>query len=383
MIVSYRFSSPAGDIPVKPEDLSLPFKIDPAQEHPFLTLRDYFQAIESFLCDQSFCDNIQNPEGDGATFSDKTPIESLCIRSEKHGALYHIASVDLVGKNHTARFAVITALSKLNRNHLHREFRILRDLSRRYPYPYLPRVFIIEEIPIQGPGGRATWTLVLAEWYENYHEWHFAPCKGREGRRIRLWDHGKGYRWLTKREGLELFRKAARILTLYVDGLDFSQIYPWHHGAGDFVVKAEREECSVRLTTARNYRPILFSSARQKERPYLSLLYFLLNMTIRMRLDRIEGTGNTIWIEPWVLRPVVNGFFDGLQGMIVDKRKLLLKPNDFRTLLKSFTKEDFAKLLHPLLELYEKEESHELSLIRKNLVSHGKDLHGACQTLPS
>ena len=172
-------------------------------------------------------------------------------------------------------------------------------------------------------------------------------------------------------------------MTLYVDGVDFSQIYPWHHGAGDFVLKAEKGECSVRLTTARNYRPILFFPSGQKETPYLSLLYFLLNMTIRMRLDRIEGTGKTIWIEPWVLLPVLNGFFEGIQGIIEDKGKLRFEPIDFKTLLKSFTNEDFTRLLPPLLELYGKEESHELSLIRKNLVSHGKEFYGACQTLLS
>ena len=38
MIVSYRFSSPVGDIPVGPHELSRAFKIDPERAHPFLTL---------------------------------------------------------------------------------------------------------------------------------------------------------------------------------------------------------------------------------------------------------------------------------------------------------------------------------------------------------
>ena len=383
MIVSYRFSSPVGDIPVGPHELSRAFKIDPERAHPFLTLGDYFQAIEFFVRNLSLCSDLKNPEGDRSAFSDKTPIERLTIRSEKHGAFYHIASLELYGKNRTYKFAVITALSKENQNRLHREFHILNTLRKRYPYPYLPRVYAIKELPVLRPGGESSWTLVLAEWFENYHEWHFEPSHGHGRAKIRLWDVEKGYRWLTNEEGLELFKQAARILTLYVDGLDFSQIYPWYHGAGDFVVRAERGECAVRLTTARNYRPMFFLPTGQKETPYLTLLYFLLNMTIRMRLDRVEGTGKTIWIEPWVLRPVVSGFLDGLQGIIEDKREVLFEPKDFKTLLKSFTKEEFVKLLQPLLGLYEKEEAHEVPIIRKNLVSHGNDLYRVCLTLLS
>lgn len=383
MIVSYRVSSPTGDIPVGPHELSRAFKIDPERAHPFLTLGDYFQAIETFVCSLSLCSNFQDPEGNGPAFSGKLPIERLTIRSEKHGAFYHIASIELRGKSHSSKFAVITALSKRNRKRLHREFNILQNLGRRYRYPYLPRVYAIKELPVLRAGGRSSWALVLAEWLENYHEWHFVPGHGLGRAKIRLWDFGKGFRWLTSEEGLELFKQAAKILTLYVDGLDFSQIHPWHHGAGDFVVRAEGGECTVRLTTARNYKPILFLPAGQRESPYLSFLYFLLNMTIRMRLDRVEGIGKTIWIEPWVLLPVLNGFFDAIQGMIEDKRKLLFEPSDFRILLRSFTKEDFVKLLEPLLGLYEKEKDHELPIIRENLVSHGADLYRVCQTLLS
>jgi hypothetical protein len=49
MIVEYLFSSPKGDIPITPDDLRTSFKITPSENHPFLTLGDYFKAIEEFV----------------------------------------------------------------------------------------------------------------------------------------------------------------------------------------------------------------------------------------------------------------------------------------------------------------------------------------------
>ena len=49
MKIRYLFSASKGDIPLEPEELALPFKITPTQEHPFLTLKDYFDATGQFI----------------------------------------------------------------------------------------------------------------------------------------------------------------------------------------------------------------------------------------------------------------------------------------------------------------------------------------------
>ena len=56
---------------------------------------------------------------------------------------------------------------------------------------------------------------------------------------------------------IEVYRQAAFILTLYYDVETFEQIFPWHHAAGDFVVKADEGAVDVRLVTARQYAPMI------------------------------------------------------------------------------------------------------------------------------
>ena len=87
MIFEYRFSSPEGDIPLSSEDLNKPFKITLQKEHPVLTLGDYFRVLQEFILvhNREYLTDLMGATG----------IEKLIIRSEKHGALYHIASIDL------------------------------------------------------------------------------------------------------------------------------------------------------------------------------------------------------------------------------------------------------------------------------------------------
>ena len=110
MKIECFFSSPEGDIPIGPEEFSLPFKISPSEDHPFLTLKDYFLSIQEFIVDNSkSVDQILTE-----LWGRKTWIEDIVgftIRSEKHGAFYHIASVELKKHNVSIKLAVSTALS--------------------------------------------------------------------------------------------------------------------------------------------------------------------------------------------------------------------------------------------------------------------------------
>ena len=49
MIVEYLFSTSEGDFPAGQSELALPFKITPTQDHPSLTLKDYFNAVKAFI----------------------------------------------------------------------------------------------------------------------------------------------------------------------------------------------------------------------------------------------------------------------------------------------------------------------------------------------
>ena len=84
-------------------------------------------------------------------------------------------------------------------------------------------------------------SFLLEDWFEGYHEFHIS--KDNEGKQqLKLWDFDHGYKNLSQEQSFEIYKKASKILTLYYDLEDFSQIFPWHHAAGDFVVKIEDEK---------------------------------------------------------------------------------------------------------------------------------------------
>ncbi|MBN1833717.1 MAG: hypothetical protein JW896_16565 [Deltaproteobacteria bacterium] len=47
--------------------------------------------------------------------------------------------------------------------------------------------------------------------------------------------------------------------------------------------------------------------------PLEPILFFLLNMTVRMRIDRFEGMGDPVWAWASILPAVLSGFFEGLR----------------------------------------------------------------------
>jgi hypothetical protein len=171
-------------------------------------------------------------------------ISELIIRSEKHGAYYHIASAEIIGPGVNSKCAVTTALSESAKRSLQAEHGILRKLSKITP-DYLPELFYSKTITWQTDAGAAEFIMVLGEWLDGYHEWHASNVPGSHKQKIKLWDYENGCRFLADAESYEMLRQIAYILTCYYDQASFCQIYPWHHGAGDFIVKPEAD---TRLT---------------------------------------------------------------------------------------------------------------------------------------
>jgi hypothetical protein len=125
MMVKYLFSSSEGDVLLEEETLNRAFLLNPFDEHPFLTLRDYFQSIERFILDSLL-------------FPD--PIDQMLIRSEKHGTLYHVASVEITGHGARKKFAVSTAFTEPKKGLLLREYETMRYLNEQFSYGSIPKV---------------------------------------------------------------------------------------------------------------------------------------------------------------------------------------------------------------------------------------------------
>ena len=365
MRVKYLFSSSEGDVLPDEKTLDRAFLLNPFEAHPFLTLRDYFQSIERFiLANRLFAD----------------PIDQVLIRSEKHGTLYHVASVELIGLGARRKFAVSIAFSEPRKELLLREYKTMRHLNQRFPYGYLPKVHMASEVSCSCPKGNETAVMSVSDWLEGYHEWHLGEDE--EGKQaVLIWDTEKGSRTASREQSRSLFREASKILTLYYDPDTYHQICPWHHAAGDFVVNLSEGIVQVKLTAARNYLPLISFPGRAGTNRVTAFVAFLLNMTVQMRLDRIGGVGEPIWAQDGLVTPCLEGFFEALRTMKAEGRGDWGREPDLNAFLKSLSKEELHSLYAPLMESYREEKHEDFKVIEKNLEEHIATLWKALQAV--
>jgi hypothetical protein len=379
MIIRYLFASPEGDIPLSPEDLSRPFKISPTQNHPFLILRDYFKAIETFFFKHKA--RVLSGRLQGRV---NAPVrldfpDECRIRSEKCGAVYHIARVEIFQNGRTMSFAVCTAITEKARGYLDREYDLINHLNEKFKLPYLPKVFSRGEVPLIHGTRKAFFSMVLAEWLEGYHEWHLSEQTKTGSRGISIWDLDEGYRFASQGETFEIYRQAAKILTLYYDTRRFRHIYPWHHAAGDFVVGIEHGDPHVKLTTVRGYGRTIPFREGEKINPWTAILYFFLDMTVKMRLDKLDGIGKIAWSGECAVNAVTEGFFDGLTSKGRDRIEHKVSTGELLSLLKSFSREELGRLWQPLLEFYREENGNDSSVIVHHIEEHTGALYQVIQ----
>ncbi len=373
MKIAYLFSSPGQDIYLRSEDLKRPFLLAPSRTHPFLSLCDYFRAIEDFL--------LRHRSALGPLFQEHLnrdlsfdKVQKISIRSEKHGAYYHLASVEFFFRKTSLKFAVSTALSEKGKIRIDHEYKTLSYLHKRFESPSLPRPYLRGEQLFNRNGNTELFTFLLAEWFEGYHEWHLSYDEQNKREWVCIWDMKSGNRFATKGEGLLLFRKISNILTLFYDTHGFEQVYPWHHEAGDFVIKNVSGDIDVKLTTARTYEPLVIFTESDSINPTVALLYFFLNLSIRIRLDKLNGVGEWAWAGAALLEAAVEGFFDAIRLMHANGRYHLGGPEQFLSLLKSLSLEELLKLTNPLMDLYKTDDPSVLFMIRSHLREHSAEV---------
>lgn len=365
--IKYLVSSPYGDIPVDKNKWHLPLEGD-GLKTPY---RIYFHSIKDFLAQDEFKPILQCIYKNLGKEIHLKDVNKINIRSEKHGLLYHPASIELILKEEKIKFGLNVAISDTGKYWLKEEFSVLQNLNNRYNLPYLPRVYLFSE--------KDSMSFLLVDWFEGYHEFHIS--RDEEGKqRIKLWDFRSGYRYLSQEQCFEIYKQAAKILTLYYDLDDFSHIYPWHHAAGDFVVKVENTKIDVRLTTARRYEPsISFVEKDSSLNPVLALCYYLLDLTIRMRLDKLDGLGEIVWADDICVEATLTGFFEALK-LKVKLKHSAGRAEDFTILMQSFTPEELKTIFNPLIDHYRGTE--DFPVITLNLNKHIDKFYTTLQTLP-
>jgi len=413
--IRYLVSSPYGDIPADKKKWDLPLEGDELKT----SYKIYFHSIKNFLLKDDLkplLPIISKKTGKEIHFKE---IYEIIVRSEKHGVLYHPASIEFILKGEKIKFGLNVAISDTGRVWLRKEFDTLQKLHSKFDLPYLPRVYFL--------GDANAMSFLLEDWFESYHEFHISIDKDGT-QRLKLWDFDKGYRYLSPEQSFEIYKQVSQILTLYYDLKNFSQILAWHHAAGDFVVRiedkaighphpnpppsrgrADRESPSsresesisfadkyplstggrglgggvinVRLTTVRRYEPFIGFTDKEALNPILALYYYFLNLTIRMRLDKLDGMGEVIWADDKCLEATLIGFFEVLKLKGDLKHYLNLnRAEDFLMLLQTFSQEELKSIINPLIDQYRN--TNDSPVIIANLDKHIEEIYTTLQNLP-
>jgi hypothetical protein len=380
MKIDRLVSVPGGDIVATRELLERPYKISLSDHHPYLTLEDYFSAAEDFISRDTHLGRLASllslHAGRAVTAEDITRIR---IRSEKHGALYHVSSVEVFSESASFKLALSAALTREGEHRLNGEWDTLTALEESFHLPYLPQPYFRGKARGRGP---EAFSMLAAQWFEGFSEWHLSVDRRSGEQGLIIWDGSPAHRWAEPREIVDIYRDTAAILTLYYDTRTSRQIYPWRHAAGDFVVRAGAGGAEVRLTTARGYVNFMERISGEAVHPSIDLVYFFLNLVTRMRIDRLDGTGPVAWAGIAALQGAVTGFFEALRLKEERGEYHLGDAGDLAGLLKSFDREELERAFDPLQRLYEGGDPEEAEVIRPNLGTHIRDLHHIMQALP-
>ncbi|MGO8822190.1 MAG: hypothetical protein ACLQO6_13350, partial [Desulfomonilaceae bacterium] len=166
----------------------------------------------------------------------------------------------------------------------------------------------------------------------------------------------------------------------YFFNLDtFQEIYPWHHAAGDFIAKLAPFP-DVKLITVRQYESRVSFPDDSHENLNDALLIFLANLTIRARIDRIDGTGEFVWFRGEFVKSVFIGFLKSMMTKEQEKRGSYDFFKKFIKTLRTRTIEDWSQLFIQIIESYD-QRAPDFEIIKENLVDHIFDVYQNCQNL--
>jgi len=233
----------------------------------------------------------------------------------KHGEFYHPARIELDLGLLQPSFVLNVAVSEAGRACLEEECRSLNRLAGHTGAGYIPRAYVKGMVSAPNHPDLKMW---LGEWLDGFHEFHWSRNEADDGLLLAVWDPQAGKRYLNAQQIGAVYSGAAAILTHFFDLTSFEQIHPWHHGAGDFVVRQQGDVIDVRLVTVRGYASLLSappqSSGAQPDAALTlqMLLLFLVRLSLRMRLDRLDGVGELLWADKTVVTHTVDGFLTAL-----------------------------------------------------------------------
>ena len=345
-----------------------------------VSYKDYFQSARIFLERNKFADLAQAAAIRLERTVGPEEIREVRVSLEKHGQFYHPSRVDVRGPEFTVAFVLNVAVSATGKAWIETEYHTIRKLNKDFAGDYLPEVYAFGEVPLKGNGYSIP--MFLGEWFEGFNEFHLS-CDPETGQnRVVVWDYKGGDFFLSSAHAINLFRQAAKILTFYYNPETFEQIFSWHHAAGDFVLKQEKDRMTVRLITARQYLKLFKASKAAKKKATFALkalLIFFLQLSIRMRLDRRDGTGPVVWLGQEALMGTVIGFFEALAQKPPLPKLPVPITDGFKATLSILTEKELLGLLSDIAATYSPA-SPDIQTIKAHLAQHAADLYQVIHT---
>jgi hypothetical protein len=353
----------------------------PAAEDAALSIGDYFRAVRSFI------------EGTGREAiadclakrgAEASAAESFRIFLAKHGEYYHPCRVEADIGGRPFCWVVNVAVSAAGRSLLPKEYAALERLNREFPVSYVPEVYAAGTV--DAGNGRSI-DLFLGQWFPGFHEFHLTPSAAGAEPAIVLWDAEPGRCLLDPGQTRTVYHEVARILTHYFSLGTGEGIGAWHHAAGDFVVKVSGGRPELRLITVRDYRPLFRPRPEKGDAgPHIktlleTLLIFLLNLGIRSRLDRLDGTGEMAWSGPAAVEATVAGMLAGLAEKPAPCELPLPLEQLFRRYLAACTAEDLLDMCREIAATVFPPARPERLLLENRLPEHAAVLAGVLSRL--
>lgn len=306
-------------------------------------------------------------------------ITEIRICLEKHGEFYHPARIEALVRHQGIYFVLNVAVSETGLETIKKEYHYLTRLNEEFPRFFLPKVYGLGELELDG---HRKIRLLLGQWFEGYNEFHISRDSSDHKNKILVWDNRHSRFYLSREQSADLYRQAARILTYYYNIESFEQILSWHHGAGDFVIKINNSDLDLKLVTVRGYAPFLDNindldkGEEDVELILQALLIFFLNLSIRMRLDRFDGVGDIVWAGRPAVKSTLEGFLEGL----AQKPQVEFMPDTidrcFRYYLSLCTKEDLYDLSEVAANTFHRR-APEVQVIKRHLKEHVEELSRA------
>lgn len=351
----------------------LPATGNPTEDHGRLPARvgDYFKAAESFLRDKDF----EVLRGAASDFFlapvEADEIQGINVCLVKHGRFYHPSKV-FVRLKHGRSFplALNIAFSPEGIACVDRECRALSVLAEKADA--IPRVFGKKSNVVQGG---FVFSAFAVQWFENYHEFHLS-LDNQGAQRMVVWDTEKGNYYLKEDAAFTVYQQVARIMTGSYNFFTCEQIQPWHHAAGDFIINNDESSVDVRLITVRQYTSLFQERLEEVDDLVEAALIFLIGLSIRTRLDRADGVGETLWADPYAVPATVQGFFEGLALSPWTHPEGRTLENSIKETLGRLSPEDILDYSRMIISSYNPL-SPDVAVIEKNIENHVRELQAA------